>query len=339
MPELPEVEVVRAGLAPAVRDARIAGVEVRDTRALKRHKPVGVGAGGAGSADDAAAVAADFERRLVGARLLEPVRRGKFLWMPLAGAGASGAGVSGAGVSGVSGGAADASAVPEQALLAHLGMSGQMLLRAHEAADDRHVRVRLWIEHPEHGEMRVDFADQRLFGSLAIDALVPTNDGFAAGRGTSIAAIPSQAAHIARDPLDPAFDDLRFITSLRTRNTAVKRALLDQGLISGVGNIYADESLWRARVHPETPGARLSARKAAELLTQVREVFAQALIEGGTSFDEQYVNVNGEAGYFAHSLNAYGRGGEACKRCEGEIKRVAFMNRSSHFCPRCQRRR
>lgn len=218
-------------------------------------------------------------------------------------------------------------------------MSGQMLLRAHEAADDRHVRVRLWIEHPEHGEMRVDFADQRLFGSLAIDALVPTDDGFAAGRGTSIAAIPSQAAHIARDPLDPAFDDLRFITSLRMRNTAVKRALLDQGLISGVGNIYADESLWRARVHPETPGARLSARKAAELLTQVREVFAQALIEGGTSFDEQYVNVNGEAGYFAHSLNAYGRGGEACKRCEGEIKRVAFMNRSSHFCPRCQRRR
>ena len=334
MPELPEVEVVRAGLAPAVRDARIAGVEVRDTRALKRHKPVGVGAGA--GAGDSAAVAADFERRLVGARLLEPVRRGKFLWMPLAGAGVAGASV--AGVSGA-GGAADASAVPEQALLAHLGMSGQMLLRAHEAADDRHVRVRLWIEHPEHGEMRVDFSDQRLFGSLAIDALVPTDDGFAAGRGTSIAAIPSQAAHIARDPLDPAFDDLRFITSLRTRNTAVKRALLDQGLISGVGNIYADESLWWARVHPETPGARLSARKAAELLTQVREVFAQALIEGGTSFDEQYVNVNGEAGYFAHSLNAYGRGGEACKRCEGEIKRVAFMNRSSHFCPRCQRRR
>ncbi len=318
MPELPEVEVVRAGLAPAVDGARIAGVEVRDLRSLRRHRP-----------QEGADPAADFERRLTGARLTEPVRRGKFLWMPLHLADETRVG-----------GEHPAALVePRYALLAHLGMSGQVLLRAHEAPDDRHVRVRLWVEHPDHGELRVDFADQRLFGSLAVDPLVPTDDGFAAGRGSLLPALPSQAAHIARDPLDPAFDDARFVSSLRRRSTGVKRALLDQGLVSGVGNIYADEALWRSRLHPETLGSALSKRKTVELLTRVREVFAQALIEGGTSFDEQYVNVNGEAGYFAHSLNAYGRGGEACPRCGSPIKRVAFMNRSSHFCPKCQRRR
>ena len=150
--------------------------------------------------------------------------------------------------------------------------------------------------------------------------------------------MPSQAAHIARDPLDPAFDDAAFVAGLRRRNTGVKRALLDQGLVSGVGNIYADEALWRSRLHPETPGSRLSARKATELLAHVREVFAQALIEGGTSFDEQYVNVNGQAGYFSRSLHVYGRQGQPCDRCGTEVVRESFMNRGSHFCPRCQRR-
>lgn len=301
VPELPEVEVVRAGLAPAVDGARIVAVEVRDARALKRHA----------SGDEDPAV--HLARRLTGATLGMPTRRGKFLWIPISGS--------------------------EQALLAHLGMSGQLLLRDHEAEDDRHVRVRMWIEHPQHGELRVDFADQRLFGSLAVDAMIPTTDGAAGGLGDPAAMVPAQAAHIARDPLDPAFDDQGFIAKLRGRHTAVKRALLDQGLISGVGNIYADEALWRARVHPETPADRLSARAAGALLAEVRAVFAQALAEGGTSFDAQYVNVNGQAGYFAHSLNAYGRGGDPCPRCALPITRAAFMNRSSHFCPRCQRKR
>jgi len=302
VPELPEVEVVRAGLAPAVGGAQVQGVEVIDARSLKRHRP--------GSIEDRAA---DFERRLTGARFCAPARRGKFLWMPLEG--------------------------HELAVLAHLGMSGQLLLRAPDAPDDRFVRIRIWFAHPEHGELRVDFADQRRFGSLAIDALTPTRDGAAGGRGTKLAAVPTQVSHISRDPLDPAFDDAAFVTALRARRSAVKRAILDQTLISGVGNIYADEALWRSRLHPETPGHRISARKAHELLDQVRAVFAQALAEGGTSFDAQYVNVNGEAGYFAHSLNAYGRGGAPCPRCGSLIRREAFMNRSSHFCPRCQRRR
>lgn len=336
MPELPEVEVVRAGLAPALTGARVAGVEVKDHRALKRHVPLAGDDGLAGhgvtmSAEAGALRARDFERRLVGAVLGAPVRRGKFLWVSTLPAV----------VLGVVARTKNPrpSVIPgPTALLAHLGMSGQMLLRSHEAPDDRHVRVRIWLEHPSNAALRLDFADQRLFGSLALDALLPTTDGRAAGFGSEAALLPGQAAHIARDPLDPAFDDANFVATIRKRTSGVKRALLDQRLLSGVGNIYADEALWRARLHPETAGASLSARKAAELLSRVREVFAQALIEGGTSFDEQYVNVNGEAGYFAHSLNAYGRGGEPCPRCGGPIKRVPFGGRSSHFCPRCQRK-
>lgn len=322
MPELPEVEVVRAGLAPAVTGARVLAVEVMDPRALKRHTPLGEapgagpGEGGHGrtlSVEAGRSRAADFERRMTGSVLSAPLRRGKFLWIPIEGEAGPAAALPG----------------PSSALLAHLGMSGQMLLRATDAADDRHVRIRTWIEHPEHGELRLDFSDQRLFGSLAIDELVAARPG----------SIPAQAAHIARDPLDEHFDDEAFVAAIRARSVGAKKLLLDQRLVSGVGNIYADETLWRARVHPDTPGSSLSQRGAVTLLHHMREVFAQALAEGGTSFDEQYVNVNGQAGYFAHSLNAYGRGGEACPRCGGPIKRVPFAGRSSHFCPKCQRKR
>ncbi|WP_406249993.1 bifunctional DNA-formamidopyrimidine glycosylase/DNA-(apurinic or apyrimidinic site) lyase [Microbacterium sp. M] len=287
MPELPEVEVVRAGLAPAVIGARVSSVAVLDERALTRH-PAG---------------AADFAGLLEGATIAGAERRGKFLWMPLVGAG--------------------------RALTAHLGMSGQMLLRAPDAPAERHERIRLGIRHPQHGELAVVFADQRTFGSLAVDALVPDGDDL----------VPSQVRHIARDALDPAFDDAVFVASVRRRSSAIKRILLDQTLISGIGNIYADESLWAARIHPETHGRALSAQAVRRLLGEVRLVLEKALAEGGTSFDAQYVNVNGQAGYFAHSLNAYGRGGQPCPRCGGEIRRDAFMNRSSHYCPRCQRRR
>jgi formamidopyrimidine-DNA glycosylase len=133
------------------------------------------------------------------------------------------------------------------------------------------------------------------------------------------------------------FDDDAFVRALRKRRTGIKRALLDQGLISGIGNIYADESLWRARLHFDRPTDALTAAKARELLGHVREVLGQALAEGGTSFDAQYVNVNGQAGYFEHSLNAYGRQGEACARCGATMRRESFMNRGSHFCPICQR--
>ena len=287
MPELPEVEVVRAGLAPAAIGSVITAVSVFDERALTRHT----------------AGAADFVGRLEGRTFTAASRRGKFLWLPLDDA--------------------------ESALIAHLGMSGQLLLRAPDAVAERHERVRIHIEHPSHGELAIVFADQRTFGSLAVDGLIDD--------GPSL--IPTQVRHIARDPMDEAFDDVRVRMMLAVRSSAIKRVLLDQGVVSGIGNIYADESLWAARIHPETPANHLPTQAVRRLLAEVRTVLAKALAEGGTSFDAQYVNVNGQAGYFAHSLNAYGQQGKPCPRCGTPIVRESFMNRGSHYCPRCQRRR
>lgn len=300
MPELPEVEVVRAGLEPAVTGAYIAGVTVLDERALTRH------AGGA----------AHFEATLTGRVLEGAARRGKFLWLPLL---------------------APDGGTPAEAVVGHLGMSGQLLLRPPGAPAERHERVRIDLEHPQHGEVAVVFADQRTFGSLAVDPLIPTPDGAPGGRGTSAAAVPGQVGHIARDPLDEGFSDAGFRAALGRKNSAIKRVLLDQTVVSGVGNIYADEALWAARLHPETPARSLATRTVNRLIGEIRAVLEKALAEGGTSFDAQYVNVNGQAGYFAHSLNAYGRTGEACPRCGRPIVRVSFMNRSSHYCPHCQR--
>ena len=312
MPELPEVEVVRAGLEPAVTGATVTRVEVLDERSLRRHD---------GPAED-------FVQRLTGATLGVPERRGKFLWVPVVSpelpppsAGNAGAGQLES---------ADSPEKTHEALVIHLGMSGQVLLREQAAERDRLTRVVLEVRHPEHGQLRIDFVDQRIFGSMALDRLVPTPDD-------PEQRVPSQVAHIARDPMDPRFDDRAFLTALARKQTTIKRALLDQTLISGVGNIYADESLWAARVHYDQPTATLSRARATTLLAEVRVVLGQALAEGGTSFDAQYVNVNGASGYFSHSLNAYGKQGEPCPRCGRPIVRESFMNRGSHFCAFCQR--
>lgn len=300
MPELPEVEVVRAGLEPVVMDALISGVEVLETRSLRRH----------------AGDAVDFESRLVGRRIRAAVRRGKFLWLPLA----------------------PEPALPPVAILAHLGMSGQLLLREQDAPPDRLLRVRMTLDSPVHGALAVAFVDQRIFGSLAIDPLLPTGDGAPGGRGDPAPLVPAQVAHIARDPLDPAFDDERFRRALTARRTGIKRALLDQGLISGIGNIYADEALWAAALHYDRPTASLTRPVVVRLMAELRQVLQRALADGGTSFDAQYVNVNGASGYFSRRLNVYGRQGEPCPRCGTPIVRESFMNRSSHLCPACQRR-
>ena len=293
--------MVRAGLEPAVVGATIASVTVFEPRSLRRHE---------GPSED-------FVERLEGRLIEATVRRGKFLWLPLS---------------------ARPGADPE-ALVVHLGMSGQVLLRSLDRADDALLRIRLGLVTAATGDLRLDFVDQRIFGSMAIDRLVPTSDGHAAGLGSDLALIPSQVAHIARDPLDPAFDDSRFFAALAKRKTGIKRALLDQNLISGIGNIYADESLWASRIHYDQPTNTLSRARAKTLLAEVRIVLRKALAEGGTSFDAQYVNVNGASGYFSHSLNAYGQHGEACPRCGRPIVRDQFMNRGSHYCPFCQRLR
>ena len=278
MPELPEVEVVRAGLERRVLGALVTRVDVLHPRPVRRD------AGGP----------AGFAAALTGRRIEAARRRGKYLWLPLD---------------------------DGNALLAHLGMSGQLLVQPPQAPAERHLRVRLALEGADEGrELR--FVDQRMFGGLSV-----SHGG---------ADLPAEIAHIARDPLDPAFDDDDFVRRVRRRSSGVKRLLLDQNLVSGVGNIYADEALWRARLHGERPGDRLTARQVRELLGHAREVMADALRQGGTSFDALYVNVNGQSGYFDRSLAAYGREGEPCARCGAPVRRVAFMNRSSYFCPVCQ---
>ena len=284
MPELPEVEVVRRGLANWVAGRTVGDVQVLHPRAVRR-QPAG---------------AADFAARLTGTTLGEAQRRGKYLWGALAG---TGAGVS---------------------LIGHLGMSGQLLVQDPAVPDETHLRVRLRFTD---GGRELRFVDQRTFGGLAVEE---AEDGDPEGTPVSI-------AHIARDPLDRRFDDEAFVTALRARRTTVKRALLDQTLISGVGNIYADEALWRAKLHYERPTATLTRPQGALLLGHAREVMNAALAVGGTSFDSLYVNVNGESGYFSRDLDAYGREGEPCGRCATPIRRAAWMNRSSYFCPRCQR--
>ena len=275
MPELPEVEVVRAGLARHVLGRTITRVDVLHPRPVRRDPRGPEG----------------FALALTGRRIDDARRRGKYLWLPLDNG---------------------------DALLGHLGMSGQLLVQPAGAADERHLRVRLVL----HDGLELRFADQRMFGGLSV------SDGGAE--------LPAEIAHIALDPLDPQFDEDAFVRRVRRRTAGVKRLLLDQTLVSGVGNIYADEALWRARIHGDRPGDRLTGPQVRTLLGHARDVMTDALGEGGTSFDSLYVNVNGESGYFDRSLDAYGREGEPCGRCGTPIRRVAFMNRSSYFCPRCQ---
>jgi formamidopyrimidine-DNA glycosylase len=274
VPELPEVETVRDGLARHVVGRTIESVTVLHPRPVRRdHR---------GPAGFAAALTG---RRFDGAR-----RRGKYLWLPLDNG---------------------------DALLGHLGMSGQLLVQEPGRPDERHLRVRFGL-----GDRELRFVDQRMFGGLAV------SEGGAE--------LPPEIAHIARDPFDPEFDDDAFVARVRRRTAGIKRLLLDQTLVSGVGNIYADEALWRARIHGDRPGDRLRPIDVRRVLAEARAVMGAALIQGGTSFDALYVNINGESGYFDRSLHAYGREGEACDRCGTPIRRIEFMNRSSFFCPTCQ---
>jgi formamidopyrimidine-DNA glycosylase len=237
--------------------------------------------------------AADFAARLTGRTIDGARRRGKYLWLP----------------------------VGDDALVAHLGMSGQLLVGPVDAPLSPHVRVRFSFDD---GGPDLRFTDQRTFGHLLVSA-----DG---------AQLPSVIAHIAPDPLEEAFDLNRLTARMRARKTGVKRALLDQSLVSGIGNIYADEALWRVKLHWARATDRLRPGQIADLMAAVADVFDEALKDGGTSFDSLYVDVNGESGYFGRSLNVYGRAGEPCPRCGALIRRDPFMNRSSYSCPVCQAR-
>jgi formamidopyrimidine-DNA glycosylase len=245
---------------------------------------------------------ADLTARLLGARISGTDRRGKYLWLLLDTQDqAPGQG-------------------SDTALVVHLGMSGQMLLGAVPRAD--HVRISALLDD---GTV-LSFADQRTFGGWLLADLV-TVDG---------SVVPVPVAHLARDPLDPRFDADAVVKVLRRKHSELKRQLLDQRVVSGIGNIYADEALWRAKVHGARIAATLSRPRLAAVLDAAADVMRDALAKGGTSFDSLYVNVNGESGYFDRSLDAYGREGESCRRCGAVMRREKFMNRSSFYCPRCQ---
>jgi formamidopyrimidine-DNA glycosylase len=275
MPELPEVETVRAGLEPILTGRTVIACQVLHPRPVRRHVdgPEGFAAG------------------MVGRTFTAPRRRGKFLWLPFA---------------------------DGDALMAHLGMSGQFRLDGPDADLVRNTRVLLDLDDGR----QLRFIDQRMFGGIWVS------------RGG--AELPDEVRHIALDPFDPRFDPVATARRIVRRRSGIKRVLLDQTVVSGIGNIYADESLWRARIHYDTPADELSVRKVAGLLRLAAAVMAEALEQGGTSFDSLYVNVNGSSGYFDRQLHAYGQTDRPCHRCGTPIVREHFMNRSSFFCPKCQ---
>lgn len=280
MPELPEVEVVRRGIAEHVVGRVIDSVAITHPRSVRRHLEG----------------AADLAARLAGLKVQSAERRGKFLWLTFD--------------------------EPDTSLVVHLGMSGQMLVQPADAPLEKHAHIRATL----HDGTQLRFVDQRTFGGWALAPLVEVD-------GTLV---PEPVAHIARDPLDPRFDAESVVRAIRAKQTEIKRVLLDQSVISGIGNIYADESLWRAKLHGTRLASGLSHPVLRGLLADVGAVMGEALAAGGTSFDALYVNVNGQSGYFERSLAVYGREDEPCRRCGAAIQREKFMNRSSYSCPRCQ---
>ena len=340
MPELPEVETVRAGIADHSLGRPVQAVRVVDARSLRRHLPG----------------PAHFEAALTGRALRGAYRRGKYLWLTLSEADGT---------------------LADEALVVHLGMSGQLLVRdepdgdvgsdsgsdseARAAFDEqpRHLRVALELgtagatggaastNRASTGQ-RLLFVDQRIFGGMFLSPLVSDAPAAVAANKTAPGEVPERflvpevVKHIACDPLDEFFDPAAVRRKFLRTSSGIKKVLLDQSVISGVGNIYADEALWRARLHYAKPARTLSAAQTRELLEAVTQVLHESLAAGGTSFDALYVNVLGESGYFERSLNAYGRAGEPCHRCAEAgrtslMVREPFQNRSSYRCPHCQR--
>jgi formamidopyrimidine-DNA glycosylase len=280
VPELPEVEVVRRGLAEHVAGHVIESVAVTHPRSVRRHLEG----------------AADLAARMTGLRVAAAQRRGKYLWLTFDD--------------------------PDTSLVVHLGMSGQMLVQPADAPVEKHAHILATLD--DGTQLR--FIDQRTFGGWALAPLVAVEG----------ALLPEPVAHIARDPLDPLFDAESVVAALRGKQSEIKRVLLDQSVISGIGNIYADESLWRAKIHGNRLASGLTRPALRTLLGEVGAVMGEALAAGGTSFDALYVNVNGQSGYFERSLAVYGREDEPCRRCGAPIRRERFMNRSSYSCLRCQ---
>ena len=352
MPELPEVEVVRAGLARHVAGRTVTRVEILDPRPLRRQD------GGAQA----------FVDQLTGRTLTAAVRRGKFLWLPLDDGRALSAhlGMSGQllvrgtttatapGTAPQPAGAAAFLADPDTlpgGRPADLSATEQPRYVRDISTSARHLRVRLHLstnrdDDSDNGDdgagaAVLDLVDQRMLGGLHVVDLTPTADGAPGGMGDPRPLLPADATHIARDLLDPALEltgPAGVVARVRASRRAIKTQMLDQGLVSGIGNIYADEGLWEAGVHGLRPGTGLGPRVVARILESTAEVMRRALEVGGTSFDALYVDVEGAAGFFARELGAYGRQGLECRRCKATMVRETLGGRSHTYCPRCQTR-
>ena len=314
MPELPEVESVRRGLSAWLTGSTITRARVLDARIL----------GTTSARNVPAERVVSFERALEGVRIASVERRGKYMWMPLAGDGLAGDG--------------EAAEVGEWALAMHLGMSGQA--RIHEADNPlhSHTRVVFDVAGPA-GVAQLRFVDQRIFGHLGVERLVPGVAGTPGATGTAgeRRLVAESASEVGLDPFEDGFSVPVVARAIARKNVAIKTALLDQRVVSGVGNIYADEALFEVGVHPAARASRLRISRIERALEAARDVMARALEVGGTSFDALYVNVNGESGYFERSLQVYGREGQPCVRCSTPITRVVLGGRSTHVCVRCQK--
>lgn len=308
MPELPEVESVRRGLSAWLTGATITRARVLDARIL----------GTTSARNVPAERVVSFERALAGVRIASVERRGKYMWMPLVGGGLAADG--------------EAAEVDEWALAMHLGMSGQA--RIHEANDPLHSHTRAVFDVAgPAGVAQLRFVDQRIFGHLGIERLVPGATGTAGERRL----VAESARGAGLDPFEDGFSVPVVARAIARKNVAMKSALLDQRVVSGVGNIYADEALFEAGVHPAARASRLRISRIERVLEAARDVMERALEVGGTSFDALYVNVNGESGYFERSLQVYGREGQPCVRCSTPITRVVLGGRSTHVCVKCQK--
>ena len=318
MPELPEVESVRRGLSAWLTGATITRARVLDARIL----------GTTSARNVPAERVVSFERALAGVRIASVERRGKYMWMPLVGAGLVGTGLVGAGLAGDG----EAAEVGERALAMHLGMSGQA--RIHDADDPLHPHTRAVFDVAGPAVVaQLRFVDKRIFGHLGVERLVPGATGTAGERRL----VAESARGAGLDPFEDGFSVPVVARAIARKNVAMKSALLDQRVVSGVGNIYADEALFEAGVHPAARASRLRISRIERVLEAARDVMARALEVGGTSFDALYVNVNGESGYFERSLQVYGREGQPCVRCSTPITRVVLGGRSTHVCVKCQK--
>ena len=279
MPELPEVETVRRGLEQAVVGRRVTGVTVTGARSVRRQTP------------------RELRHRLVGRRLVEASRKGKFLALLLDDA---------------------------QALVIHLRMSGQLLHvptpRRVPKAPHTHVVARL----DDGAELR--FVDPRTFGEWWV-----TGDVGPDGRPTLFDAL-------GPDPLADGLTRATLAARLAGRRTALKAALTDQRVVAGIGNIYADEICWRARVRPDRGCGSLTPDEVRELARHARRVLSAAVEHRGSSLrDARYRDLMGELGSYQLRHEVYDRAGEPCSRCGSPIERVRFGARSAYCCTSCQR--